>query len=392
MILIDLTEYSPKRIPRRDLSIENGEIIWRIYGQQIDVEFPTPKTNNEWELKSKGWVGHIPIGHDIVISIKPKVELKNLFLMLEYAYRLKSLKFLYGLMSCESLSGFYQHLARILSRRVMDRGRRGFYHAYIDNSEPISYLRGRLEAERLIRAPWQVKLWCLYQNHTPDIVENQIIAWTLRCIARSGICADDVLSEVRRAYRGLQNIVQLTSFSAKDCIGRLYNRLNDDYESLHALCRFFLEHSGPALGAGAHSSLPFLVDMSKLYEVFVAEWLSLHLPPGYHMHSQENVSIGTQDALNFSIDIVIYDAITGRSLCVLDTKYKAPETPSSEDFAQVVTYAKLKGCRNAILVYPLYLKHPIDILLDDVRVRSLTFDLKGDLEKAGQEFCDSLLG
>lgn len=388
----ELTEYVPLKLGRGCIAEREGEQIWREYGRQVDVQFPTPKTKHEWQFISEGWVGYIPISPDLSFALKPKVELRNLFHMLEYAYKLKSLKFLPDLMACDSLSAFYQQLAKILARRVFDRGRKGFYHTYIDHSDRLPYIRGRMDVATLARSPWRAHLWCHYQNHTPDVTENQILNWTLRCITRSGICKEDVAAEVRRAYRGLQAQVQLTPFSAADCVGRLYNRLNDDYEPLHALCRFFLEHSGPTLSGGSHKVLPFLVDMSRLYELFVYEWLTEHVPAQYYLKPQENVSIGPEGELRFIIDIVIYERGMAQPSWVADTKYKAPDRPSTSDIAQVVTYAKLKECQNAVLIYPRRLAHPIDQMIGDVRVRSLTFNLGGDLEESGSRFLKTLIG
>ena len=391
MRIFELTEYLPLRLLKAELSEQDGFRIYREYGDQIDVEFPTPKTDNKWELVSKGWVGYIPLNPELSISLKPKVALKNIFHMLEYAYRLRSLRFLAGLMACDSLATFYQQLAKILARRVIDRGRKGYYHTYVDISERLAYISGRLDIDCLARTPWRADLWCHYQNHTADVVENQILAWTLRCIARTGICKEEVIPEVRRAYRGLQGLVRLTPFSAMDCVGRLYNRLNDDYEPLHVLCRFFLEHSGPTLSGGEHATLPFLIDMARLYELFVAEWLAEHLPARFYLKPQENVCVGPNGTWSFRIDIVIYDSATGRAWAIADTKYKATDKPSPIDIAQVVTYAKLKECEEAILVYPAKLSSPIDEKIGDVSVRSLTFNLSGDLEKGGSQFMSDLL-
>ncbi len=388
----ELTEYIPKTLPRGGLSEIEGERIWREFGTQVDVQFPTPKTKYEWELRSEGWVGYIPVSSDLSLSLRPKVALENLFHMLEYAYRLKSLKFLAGLMSCDSLDAYYRQLARILARRVLERGRKGFYRAYIDDSDKLPYLRGRMDILALASAPWQAVLLCHYQNHTPDVVENQILNWTLRCISRSGVCNEDIAPEIRKAYRMLQPLVELTSFSAKDCVDRLYNRLNEDYEPLHALCRFFLEHSGPTLSVGTHKVLPFLVDMDRLYELFIYEWLAANLPSRYFLKPQENVYIGPEGDLKFIIDIVIYDRTTGEPAFVADTKYKAPDRPSTSDIAQVATYANLKDCHNAVLIYPQPISHPINDMVGNVRVRTLEFDLSGDLEAAGQVFVRRLIG
>jgi hypothetical protein len=79
--------------------------------------------------------------------------------------------------------------------------------------------------------------------------------------------------QVRRAFRNLIGNVSLGPKSARDCVGRFYHRLNDDYQPMHGLARFLIEHSGPSAHAGEHEFLPFAVEMPTLFEAFVAEWL-----------------------------------------------------------------------------------------------------------------------
>ncbi len=336
-----------------------------------------------------GWVGYIPLSGDRVLALEPKVTLGNLFGMLEYAYRLSSLKFLPDLVHAQSLAEFYESLAEILAQRVLKRARQGLYRTYLDRAERLPYITGRLNTQHLLRRPWETRLQCEYQEHTADIEENQILAWTLRRILNSGLC-ERTLPTLRRAYHALAGLTALTPFSPQDCVGRLYNRLNDDYQPLHALCRFFLEHSGPGHQVGAHTFLPFLVNMARLYELFVAEWLKHHLPvKRFRVQAQERVTLGTAQELHFDIDLTLYDAETGAALCVLDTKYKAPDKPSHADIFQIMAYAEVKHCREAVLIYPTPV--PFDERLGEMRVRSLTFATEGDLEQAGQAFFGQLL-
>jgi 5-methylcytosine-specific restriction enzyme subunit McrC len=181
----------------------------------------------------------------------------------------------------------------------------------------------------------------------------------------------------------------LIPVGAEACSGRVYNRLNDNYRPLHALCRFFLDHAGLTHEAGDRKMLPFLVDTARLYEHFVAEWLRAHLPAGVSMVAQEPVII--DEALRFNLDVVLYNSATVSALCVLDTKYKAATAPSAEDVEQVVAYAEAKGCREAVLVYPSALIRSVDAKVGRIRVRTLTFSPSGELDPAGKAFVSMLL-
>jgi 5-methylcytosine-specific restriction enzyme subunit McrC len=135
--------------------------------------------------------------------------------------------------------------------------------------------------------------------------------------------------------------------------------------------------------------LPFLVDMARLYELFVAEWLRAHLPKHLVLKVQEQVNISK--TLYFKTDLVLYDISTGTARYILDTKYKTLTQPAADDIAQVVAYAVSKDCKEAVLVYPEGLTHPLDEWVGDIRVHSLTFCLKDDLDRAGQAFLQDLL-
>ena len=392
--ILSLTEYEPQKFPQGTISEELGETLWRKYDSEnkvIQVDFPDPKTDHQWQLTSQGWVGFIPCSPNLGIALRPKVELENLFRMLEYAYKLKSFRFIEGLVDCKSLEDFYERLANVLARRVLDRGRKGFYRAYLPESEILPFIRGRLNIRNTIQKPWKVNLQCHYEEHTADIEENQILSWTLSRIASSGMCTERVLPTVRRAYHAIRGFASLKPFKPNDCIGRLYNRLNDDYHPIHALCRFFLEHSGPSHEFGDRTMLPFLVNMARLYELFVAEWLKAHLPPSVNLSIQERVEVGKDQELTFKIDLVLYDADTGEPLCVLDTKYKAKDRPEANDVTQVIAYAEMKDCEEAMLVYPIPLLSSLIKTDGRIHVKALTFSLDGDLEEAGQTFLKDLI-
>ena len=386
--IVELLEYQPRLLPANALSEDVAKMLWQNYRDQLDLEFPDFRTNNQWKLTSLGYVGFIPVSDELGLALRPKVGLANLFGMMEYAYQL-DFKLMDGVFDCATLEEFYERLANVLAKRILNRQRKGLYRSYVSESEAVGFVRGRMDVDDAVRQPWKVNRKCDYEEHTADIVENRILLWTLRCIAQSGLCSERVMPTVRRCYRGLQGIASLQQFNFSDCIGRLYNRLNGDYEVLHGLCRFFLEQSGPLHSSGDHTMFPFLIDMAHLYELFVAKWLREHLPEGFTLQIQASVNFSEANRLKFIIDLVICDLETGRTLCVLDTKYKCPDTPANDDISQVVTYAEIKGCTDAILVYPRDLDTNLDERLGEIRVRNLAFRIDGDLEAAGQAFLAS---
>jgi 5-methylcytosine-specific restriction enzyme subunit McrC len=386
-MVIELTEFQTWDCPKETFADEELNLLWSKYSNQVRLDFPSPQTNGRLRLTAQGWVGHIPLSADNLLVLMPKVSFENLFGMLEYAWSLKSFLLLEGLTGCASLVDFYERLARILAMRVLERSRQGFYRNYIQEMDHLPYVRGQLNRRGLMQADWDVRFQCHYEEHTADIEENQLLAWTLYIISRSGYCTERVLPTVRRAYRTLQSRVSLLPFRANQCSDRQYNRLNENYRPLHALCRFFLDQSGPSQRHGEQAMLPFLVDMARLFEQFVYEWLKIHLPAQFRLQAQEIVPIST--GLTFQIDLVIYDNSTGKACCVLDTKYKTKV--NTDDIAQVVAYAQAKHCKTAWLVYPASPKLKLDGQVGDTRVCSAFFSLASNLEEAGISFLARLL-
>lgn len=385
--VVELREFVPFTLPEDALSKETAEELYRKYGSQIEIQAPT-MFRDEWVLKPSGWIGYIPTRSGPDFSLLPKVALYNLFGMLECAYNI-DFQFLTGDMHCQSLTEFYERLAHVFAKRVLARARRGFYREYVHEDDVLPYLRGRMDLHELARAPWKTNMACRYEDHTGNVEDNQILAWTLQIIARSGLCTNSAQDTVRAAFRSLQSFATLTPFSAGDCADRFYHRLNSDYSPMHGLCRFFLDHAGPTCRHGERQMLPFLINMSLLFERFVAAWLRTHLPQRYRVKFQDPVNV-LAGVIRFDIDLVIEDTSTGRTVMILDTKYKNVATPSNADINQVVTYAEVKSCSEAVLIYPTHEIHPVDAHLGDIRVRTVAFDLNGDLDIAGHAMLQRL--
>ncbi len=153
-------------------------------------------------------------------------------------------------------------------------------------------------------------------------------------IGRSGLCSEKVSSTVRQAYHTLQGLMTLEPCSANDYVGRLYNRLNQNYRPLHTLCHFFLESRGASHLKGNRIMLPFLIEMAKLSELFVVEWLQKNPPPGFFVKPQHHREIGQNR--HFRLNLLLCHVATGDVQAVLDTKYKTPARAANVDIYQMI--------------------------------------------------------
>jgi 5-methylcytosine-specific restriction enzyme subunit McrC len=227
---------------------------------------------------------------------------------------------------------------------------------------------------------------------TADVDENSILLWALHLASRLGFDRGEVRRRVRQAHRALIGDVSLDRKAAADCIGRLYHRLNDDYQPMHGLCRFILEHTGPAIGVGAHAFIPFAVDMPKLFEAFATEWLRQNLPHELEVEPQLNMKLDSNADLTFRVDLVIRKRDTGTPICLIDTKYKLGEGVNEADIQQVVAYAVELGVREAVLLYPAAKSKPISVKVGEISVEAMGFDVSQAFASSGQALLAKIIG
>ncbi|HMN30265.1 MAG TPA: hypothetical protein PKE45_19080 [Caldilineaceae bacterium] len=388
---LSLIEYEPRRLARSELDTRTGEAIWRHYGQQIAVEFPSVKTGESWQFTSQGWIGVLPASPQLTLVLQPKVPLTTLWSLLAYGFDLIDWLTKKELVGVAGLFDLYDRLAEELAQRVLTRCRQGLYQEYVAKVTRVPAVRGRVELGPTLRTPWEPAPVCRFEEQTPDIAENQILLWTLSCLQHSPICAEGKNALVARACHTLGNVVSLRPVAIAELQQRHYTRLNADYKMLHSLCYFFLAQLMPATKAGHLTMIPFCLRMAALYERFVAAWLARHLDNRWQLKIQEHYRFGSDHEHRFAIDLVVRQRGSEQARCVIDTKYRSPGgRPAAEEIAQVVAYAEATGAPEAILVYPTALARPLDAQLGRIRVRTLTFALDQPVDQAGASFAQAL--
>ena len=344
---------------------------------------------------NRGWIGIIP---ELDVMLTPKVPLGNLFRMMEYAYRLPSLSILSGEAAIDSLTDFYDSLAILLARRILDRCRQGVYCSYEDRQESLGVVRGRILLPSLFRQPVLDTLPCRFAEQMADSEENRLLRWTLYYLSMAYCKGRRSEKEVCRAERELSGRgIRLQHYPAPACQNRHYTRLNEDYRLLHGLCRFFLEHSGPKFAAGNQNMPPFLLNGARLFEIFVAQWLIAQqeqdlFPFAIKRQSSETVQ-GAAGSVTYQYDLLLADINDpSRVYAVVDTKYKYDKTPSPADYYQMVAYAHKLSAPLAVLVYPYKDIEPFDVSENGIRVCSVGIDLElEDVEAAMGAFMGRMM-
>ena len=385
-----LQEYVPLELAQGELTEAEAELIWSRLRGQVEIEPPSFKTNGRWRLRSLGWVGQAVVHPELQLLLLPKAPVTSLFAMIECAYGLEDIAFGEEAAHLESAHDLFAALALLLARKTSERARRGLYLQYEERSEEASYVRGRPDWPALARRPVRSKLPCMFEVHEADNDDNRILLWTLHVVGRSGLVGDEKAS-LASAYRALANCVSLAPFAPRDCAGRTYSRLNGDYSPLHGLCRLLLSGSAPVSAEGDLAVPPFLLDMATLFEVFVYQWLRLHLPEGLDLEQQERIVVDEASGMEFRIDLVVRDQ-AGKALCTLDTKYKRASTADTGDVHQAVAYAVSVGAGKSVLVYPSDVWPALDVSVGDVHVSAVSFDLgTACVDEGGRSLLDALL-
>lgn len=348
----------------------------------FELEYPSPRNGHRFVINSPRTVGVVPIHADLRVRITPKVSIGSLFGMMEMAYGLASTHFYRGTTEATTVDEAFALFADLLARGVLRRVRRGLHADYVEVTETLGTLRGSLDLAGTMRdeALGKTGFHCRHSLLTTDVDHNGVLLAALDRIPRMSLEAGTPES-VRFALRVMRGVATLREYSGNDIASLRYTRLNADYAELHALARFFIETVGPGMEVGRHASLPFRVDMPVIFEAFAANALRESLDGALTVDDATRVELVGDFGLELKMDVVLRESGSGRSLAVLDAKYKPSARPTQDDLNQVVTYATALGVRRAVLLYPLAVA-PSSILVGDVLVTSLGLDLSRRLSEA----------
>lgn len=336
--------------------------------QRLDFEIriapPPPDTiaadqspdQNCFIVNPRQYVAHLKLPSGTILVIKPKVDPACIFRMLAYVYAgwrhdvFQRTDVLYATDEFR-----IEPLVELFCELVAARVRRGLVQDYQNHEENLSVLRGRIlfEKQAAVNVIRPDRLFCGYQEQTPDNEDNQIVKWTLRYLAGFGCWSTRTVHSLRVNLRHFSE-VSLRPPDRGALSGRLYNRMNDSYRLLHDFCRLFLDNRAITEHVGDWQFQGFMLDMNLLFESFVTKaFMAAAAPTSFIARPQREDLLSEPLSVPIRIkpDVTVHDGT--RVAAIVDAKYKRLNgLPGNPDFYQMIAYGTALQCARAYLFYP----------------------------------------
>jgi 5-methylcytosine-specific restriction enzyme subunit McrC len=304
-------------------------------GWRHAVSVAPTRRRHRYRLTPLGHVGVLP-GPGFRLVIRPKIPLRNVFLMLDPAAPLPAAA---DATDPGPAGAFLDFLAGQLARRMGERTAAGLHRAYAERHDTGPFLRGRLDLAAQMRDPSAARLHVVYDDFTTDVPCNRVPRATCERLLLVPWIGDATRAALRRALVGFEGVSSDTAASPP--------RTPEGYGPLLDLCKLLDDGLRPGESGGTQSGPAFLLDLGRVFERYVAR--GVVAVGGSAVRVQPTSTVGGPDGLVLRPDLVI-EGEGGPSL-VADTKWKrGPVAPA--DAYQLVTYAVALGARRAVLIYP----------------------------------------
>lgn len=316
-----------------------------------------PAYGGLWKILPCGPVGAVQVG-DLLVEVKPKakVGLDRLLFLLGYArdpgFRPEDLA---GLED----SDLFSALAESLARQVVGALSRGVHSGYVTVEEALRTVRGRIRVgDQMSRRPGMLMpLEVTYDDFTVDIPENRILRSALRLMMQVPRLTDGTRAKLVHLDSKLDGVSPLRLGGPLPVWTA--SRLNDRYVPAVRLAEIVLRNMSAEAGLGRHLVASFVVNMSTVFENFVATALAESLAkhpgqtiPQYPAYLDADVSLPNSQRVRMYVDVV--HEISGRPALIFDAKYKASSAVGAypnADYYQMLAYCTALDLPRAWLVY-----------------------------------------
>ena len=278
------------------------------------------------------------------------IPIRNIYYMLSYAFQVLSEQG-YKNIETEQFDNFAELCAAILSRGVTRQLKRGLRREYVENTEPLSSVRGRIEISESIKTRSMMKrqLVCSYDEFSENSYLNRIIKSTMELLLHADI-AKARKKELRKLLVFFSNVALLDVHTINWKIQ--YNRNNQTYRMLISICYLVIKGLLQTNMDGTTRLMDFLDEqrMCRLYEKFILEYYRREFPQLSASASQ--IPWALDDGIGEMLPVMQTDIMLSRGsqVLIIDAKYYSHTTQTQYDtrtlhsgnLYQIFTYVKNK--------------------------------------------------
>lgn len=278
------------------------------------------------------------------------IPIRNIYYMLSYAFQVLSEQG-YRNIETEQFDNVAELCAAILSKGVSLQLKRGLGREYIETTESLSSVRGRIEISESIKTRSLLKrqLVCSYDDFSENSYMNRIIKTTMQLLLHADI-AKARKKELRKllVYFGNVDLLDVHTINWKI----QYNRNNQTYRMLISVCYLVIKGLLQTNTDGTTRLMDFLDEqrMCRLYEKFILEYYRKEFPKLTVNASQ--IPWALDDGISDMLPVMQTDIMLsyGGKVLIIDAKYYGHTTQTQYDIHtlhsanlyQIFTYVKNK--------------------------------------------------
>ena len=278
------------------------------------------------------------------------ILIQNIYYMLSYAFQILTEQG-YKNIATEKFVNTAELMAAILAKGISLQIKRGLGKEYIQKTEALSSLRGRIDIAGSVKTQTMLKmqLICEYDDFSVNTTMNRIIRSTVDLLLRSDI-SKERKKELKKLMVYFGDVEPIDLHTVNWNIR--YNRNNQTYRMLISVCRLVVKGLLQTNSEGSTRLMDFLDEqrMCRLYEKFILEYYRREFPQITANAAQ--IPWQLDDGIGMMLPVMQSDIMLTykEKILIIDAKYYSHTTQTqygtkklhSGNLYQIFTYVKNK--------------------------------------------------
>ena len=219
---------------------------------------------------------------------KSPIPIRNLFYMLCYAWNVLAVADNIKVGS-DDFEDAYNLLARVFSYGIGKLIRSGFHRSYIENTEELTTLRGKIDVQESMRklTAQRKQLICTYDEYSTNDLFNQILRYTIDSLLKNpnvDMITKKDLKQKRVFFADIDPVPPTKTNRQK----LIFNRNNVTYKLLINIAVMLYDNTMVNEEDGNNTFKDFFrqEQMHKVFELFLLNFYKIHLDRSkYRVHA-----------------------------------------------------------------------------------------------------------